>query len=275
MPKEKSKSHSYTIALIPEDGSETRAFDGVTRTQLILALSGLFFFGFIVSGLFVAFSPVRLLIPGYAEPESYWKQLRMNQEQLDSLNVRVLQLDFYNQKLKMLLGAMPDSATKRADDFKKSPPEPNVQVAETIKGYAMKQNAATQATLLQQPNELAFVGSIVRGKISQGFLPEKSHYGIDIATALNEPVGALADGVVVFADWTNNYGWSIVIQHGAFTSFYKHCSKLFLREAEFVRRGQTIALTGNTGTESSGVHLHFEIWKDGLPLNPLDFLILN
>ncbi len=269
MAKEKEKIVSYTIALIPEDGTESRAFSGITRSKIVLIAVCLLVLGSIVASLLIVFTPLRLLIPGYAQPE-YWRQLEQNQRQLDSLSVRVLQLDYYNQKLKLLLGALPESSATQP----KTSLTPQ-EVGRTVKGYTMKQTPSIQATLLAEPDVMLFAGSIVQGRLSQGFAPERSHYGIDIATALNEPIGAFADGTTVFADWTNDYGWSIILQHGGYTTFYKHCSKILVREGEPIRRGQTIALTGNTGLESSGAHLHFELWKNGIPLNPLDYIILN
>ncbi len=273
MPKGKKKVVAYTIALIPEDGSESRAFSGITRNQIILSIIGVLMLGSLLASLLIAFTPLRLLIPGYARPE-HLQQLEQNQRQLDSLSIRVLQLDYYNHKLKLLLGALSDSSAVQSKPSQKLMTTPQ-ESGRNIKGYVMKQTPAIQATLLAEPDIVLFPGSIVQGRLSQGFAPERSHYGIDIATALNEPIGAFADGTVIFSDWTNDYGWSVILQHGIYTTFYKHCSKVLVREGETVWRGQTIALTGNTGLESSGAHLHFEIWKNGIPINPLDYIILN
>ncbi len=273
MAKEKKKIVSYTIALIPEDGTESRAFSGITRNKIMLIAAGLLVLGSIVTSLLIAFTPLRLLIPGYIQPE-YWQQLEQNQRQLDSLSIRVLQLDYYNHKLKLLLGALPESSATQPKTSQKTSLTPQ-EVGRAVRGYTMKQTPTIQATLLAEPDAMLFAGSIVQGRLSQGFAPERSHYGIDIATALNEPIGAFADGTVIFADWTNDYGWLVILQHGGYTTYYKHCSKILVREGEPVLRGQTIALTGNTGLESSGVHLHFELWKNGVPMDPLDYIILN
>lgn len=273
MAKEKKKIVSYTVALIPEDGTESRAFSGITRSKIVLTAFALLVLGSLFASVVIVFTPLRLLIPGYAQPE-YWQQLEQNQRQLDSLSIRVLQLDYYNHKLKFLLGALPESSTVQSKPSQKASLTPQ-EVGRNVKGYVMKQTPSVQATLLAEPDAVLFVGSLVQGRLSQEFAPERSHYGIDIATALNEPIGAFADGTAIFADWTNDYGWSVILQHGSYTTFYKHCSKILVREGESVQRGQTIALTGNTGLESSGTHLHFELWKNGIPLNPLDYIILN
>jgi len=273
MAKETKKRVSYTIALIPEDGTESRAFSGVTRNKIILLAAGLLVLGSLTAALLIAFTPLRLLIPSYAQPK-YWQQLEQNQRQLDSLSLRVLQLDYYNHKLKTLLGALPESSAAQLQVAQKTQHTPQ-EVGRSVGDYVMKHTPTLQATLLAEPDVTLFVGRLVQGRLSQGFSPERSHYGIDIATAPNEPIGAFADGTVIFADWTNDYGFSVMLLHGTYITFYKHCSKILVREGESVRRGQTIALTGNTGLESLGTHLHFELWKHGVPINPLDYIVLN
>jgi len=115
----------------------------------------------------------------------------------------------------------------------------------------------------------------VTGSVSQRFKPEDSHYGVDIATPLNEPVGVVADGSVIFADWTGRFGYSVIIDHGEFMTFYKHCSRLFKKGGEQVKLGEVVALAGNLGEESSGTHLHFDVWRNGIPVDPEAYLIFT
>ena len=90
----------------------------------------------------------------------------------------------------------------------------------------------------------------------------------------NSPVFASAGGYIVFADYTPNYGYSIIINHQEnYVTKYLHCSTLLKKNGDIVRQGELIALSGNSGSESTGPHLHFEIWKDGKPINPSEVLI--
>lgn len=114
----------------------------------------------------------------------------------------------------------------------------------------------------------------VQGTITRGFEPESKHYGIDIATKENGEIYNIADGTVISSGWTINYGYVLSVQHAdGLIAIYKHCSKLLKQEGEKVTVGEMIALTGDTGIESSGPHLHFEVWRNGIPQNPLLFLI--
>lgn len=116
----------------------------------------------------------------------------------------------------------------------------------------------------------------VEGFITNKFLPEKGHMGIDFSVKTGRPVYASAGGQIIFADYTTDYGYVLIISHSDnYLSIYKHCSSLVKKEREFVRQGEVIALSGNSGLKSYGPHLHFEIWKNGKPIDPKKIIINN
>ncbi len=117
----------------------------------------------------------------------------------------------------------------------------------------------------------------VEGFITRRFesntLLKDAHLGIDIAAAKGSPVKATANGQVIFAGWTFDDGNVVIIKHdNNFYSYYKHNLVNYCRELQWVRKGEVIGLVGGTGEISSGPHLHFEIWKDDQPVNPLIYL---
>jgi len=100
--------------------------------------------------------------------------------------------------------------------------------------------------------------------------------GLDIAVKENTPVYASASGYVVFAGYTVDEGYVIILNHSdGYLTIYKHCALLLKNERERVEQGELIAQSGNSGLHSSGPHLHFEIWKDGSVINPELVLIKN
>jgi murein DD-endopeptidase MepM/ murein hydrolase activator NlpD len=112
------------------------------------------------------------------------------------------------------------------------------------------------------------------GYMTRGFDPEYNHYGLDIAGKIGTLINAAADGNIVFSGWTYNDGYVVIISHASgFMSFYKHNQTLLKSAGSFVRRGEPIATLGNSGATSSGPHLHFEIWKDGVPVDPSIYMI--
>jgi murein DD-endopeptidase MepM/ murein hydrolase activator NlpD len=116
-------------------------------------------------------------------------------------------------------------------------------------------------------------GFITKDFQKDDFLIEKSHTGIDIVAKEGTVIRCVANGVVIFSNWTYEGGNTIIVDHlNGFISFYKHNKRLLVGERMFVKRGQPIALMGNSGV-SSGTHLHFEIWKNGMPVDPKDYII--
>ena len=113
----------------------------------------------------------------------------------------------------------------------------------------------------------------VNGTISEDFNVEDKHYAIDLVVAENAPVKATADGTVIFSSFTTDTGYVIILEHNnALISVYKHNSKLIKKQGDLVKAGEVIAASGNSGDLTTGPHLHFELWSDGYPVNPNNFI---
>jgi murein DD-endopeptidase MepM/ murein hydrolase activator NlpD len=113
----------------------------------------------------------------------------------------------------------------------------------------------------------------VSGIIISSFDPASGHYGVDVLAKDNEPIKAVAEGTVVFSGFTQDYGYTLIIQHKAgVLSVYKHNSVLLEKVGNYVTAGDVIAIIGNTGDLTSGPHLHFELWYNGNPVNPEEFV---
>jgi murein DD-endopeptidase MepM/ murein hydrolase activator NlpD len=114
----------------------------------------------------------------------------------------------------------------------------------------------------------------ISGFISRSYNPEEGHFGIDIVAKTGTPVYSAASGYVIFSDYTVDDGYMLIIMHpNDYISVYKHCSSLLKHAREKIIQSEMIALSGNSGHKSHGPHLHFEIWKNGKPLNPEKILI--
>ncbi len=98
------------------------------------------------------------------------------------------------------------------------------------------------------------------------------HAGIDFAAGYGSTIRAADSGTVIYSGWYGGYGKTIIINHGkGITTLYAHASKLYVQEGESVKRGQAISAIGSTGF-STGPHLHFEVRKNGTPVNPANYL---
>jgi murein DD-endopeptidase MepM/ murein hydrolase activator NlpD len=113
----------------------------------------------------------------------------------------------------------------------------------------------------------------VTGVISQPYDVSQKHYAVDIAVAQNAPIKAVSDGTVIFAEWTLETGYVVILEHqNTLLSVYKHNATITVLQGDLVKSGEVIATAGNTGEFSTGPHLHFELWSNGYPVNPVEFI---
>ncbi|HUL04131.1 MAG TPA: M23 family metallopeptidase [Gemmatimonadales bacterium] len=121
-----------------------------------------------------------------------------------------------------------------------------------------------------------------QGRISSPFAAQRldpvvhyirAHQGIDVAAPLGSPITATAAGIVTDVRWEDGYGNLVAIDHGyGIVTRYAHCSKILVARGQHVRRGQKIALVGSTG-ESTGPHVHYEVWVNGRVVDPKTFVM--
>ncbi len=140
-------------------------------------------------------------------------------------------------------------------------------------GEAARRSRATNFSPRNISLEQMYFYAPVRGEISSGFDADEKHFGVDVLAAKNTAIKAAKDGYIFFSDWTMETGNTIGIQHDNNTiTFYKHNSILLKKAGSFVKAGEAVAIIGNTGTLSSGPHLHFELWHNGKPLDPREYI---
>ncbi len=155
-----------------------------------------------------------------------------------------------------LIDEVPEEATDEPPKVNVKPPKP-VLVATNHNGMAKEY----------------IVPPISGGRVTAEFDSEKKHYGTDITAPRNTPVLSILSGTVISSDETIDTGNVIAIQHEHnLVSFYKHNSVLLKKVGSFVSKGEAIAIIGNTGEMSDGPHLHFELWQNGKPVDPKDFI---
>jgi murein DD-endopeptidase MepM/ murein hydrolase activator NlpD len=113
----------------------------------------------------------------------------------------------------------------------------------------------------------------LKGIVINGFDAAKQHYGVDVAGKKDDIIKSVLDGTVIFSNWTLETGYIIGIQHQHnLISVYKHNSALLKKLGDYVKAGDPIAFIGNSGELSSGPHMHFELWYNGNPVNPKDYI---
>ncbi len=266
---------SFSIVIVPDDTSHESRSKKFTVIKILI-------FSVIYSILIAVFGYYFLNITGIGNrvlPGNY-SQTAESIEKMEQLNEKIIflakelqSLKSANEKLKyaMVLG---DSTL--IDSFKVNP-DTLWRLYKTPKeGNIIGVFVNFLKNLFNQQDNTIFFILPASGYISRGFDPDRGHYGIDIVVKDGTPVYASAGGFVVFSGFTNNFGHIIILSHSdGYLSFYKHCSVILKKEKEFVKQGELIAQSGNSGLATTGPHLHFEIWHNGKPVNPETLLIIN
>jgi murein DD-endopeptidase MepM/ murein hydrolase activator NlpD len=193
-------------------------------------------------------------------------QLKKNLAKVEELEADIDKLKRVEQKIKTSLSGYVTMVEQNEGD-----PE-NILTTGMDKMGGIKYDRSIFRSI---PAELPVKGFVTRGYETNSIL-STGHIGIDIAGEMGSPVKATADGSVIFSGWTFQEGNVVIIQHKYnFFSFYKHNMQNLCQELEYVKKGQVIALLGDTGQITSGAHLHFEIWQGSKPVDPMMFVQMN
>ncbi|WP_333693504.1 M23 family metallopeptidase [Flavobacterium sp.] len=226
----------------------------------------------------IAFTPLREFIPGYAS-NKLKKDATILAVKSDSLALEVKKNELYIESIKKILTGDLEYAHFNKDSilakevpdpskYKLNPSEEEKKLREQVAledKYNLFEKAQAKISLVLFPP--------VKGSITDSYNAKNKHFAVDIAVAKDTPIKSVANGTVVFADWTPNTGNVIIIKHReGILSVYKHAASLTKTQGDVVRTGEVIALAGSTGKESTGVHLHFELWKDGFTIDPTQFI---
>ncbi|MBK6948033.1 MAG: M23 family metallopeptidase [Haliscomenobacter sp.] len=280
----------YRLIVRNDETLEERASFRLTMMNVYVLLSTVIVLVATLVILLIAYTPVKRYLPGYQgggnngrevialarEVESLEKELRAQQKYTDNVR-RMLVGDVQTEK-----DVQPLNKETKEQDAAKQPKK--VDLSEVDRQLRQETELDQLAAVVRQgrstnfgstdvPIEQLFFVPPVRGEISAPYQREKSHYGMDILAPKNTAIKATMDGYVFLSDWTLETGNTIGIQHDHnIVSFYKHNSLLLKKAGSFVRAGEAIAIIGNTGTLSSGPHLHFELWKKGKPVDPADYV---
>lgn len=226
-----------------------------------------------------AYTPVRYLIPGYPNKETRALQ-EANQRRIDSLENEVSLWAFQvNNIQRIVTGREPidmDSLRVMQKDSTTSLyRQLYAQKDSILRNEVVNEetfNISSRDRKIEQLEGIHFF-TPVKGIITQSYNAAIGHPYIDIAAAEDEIVYSVLDGTVISAGWNDDTGYTIQIQHSNnLVSIYKHNSRLLKKTGDRVSAGTPIAVVGDTGKLSYGIHLHFELWHNGEAIDPTEFI---
>jgi murein DD-endopeptidase MepM/ murein hydrolase activator NlpD len=275
----KKLRHKYRIVLLQDDTFKEVGFIRLNRLNVISVSGFLLILLIAAFWSLTAYTPLRELIPGY--PTAHTRNnIIKNNIRLDSLQKEIKYRDqYFNNINKIIAGEKPDDFM---NDFEIQVDE-NPAFARSLADSILRHDVDL-AEKLSLPNVNGQQSSLkldklhffspVRGMVTNSFNPLNNHFGTDVVAGPNEVVKATLDGTVIMASWTLETGHVIQIQHANnLISVYKHNAELLQKVGMKVKAGDAIAIIGNSGELTTGPHLHFEIWQNGVPLNPEDFVV--
>ncbi len=288
----KARETYYRLVILNNETFEEVNSFKLSVFNFYVAVSSLFV-GFTALGMaLIVFTPLKKVIPGYGGYGSERAVFNLY-ERVDSLEYALKAHETYTNNFRKMLTADVETekdipkgkqATPSVSDSNMNVDPSEFEMKIRAGGgdpfedsnTDTKSNNTEKAIRVIGRNdrlESMYLQSPITGSLNMAFSLEKKHYGVDIAAPKNTPIKAVSDGFVILCDWTLETGNTIAIQHANnVVSFYKHNSSLLQKVGNKVKTGEAIAIIGNTGEQTSGPHLHFELWKDGKAVNPQEYI---
>ena len=283
----------FTLMIIPHDSSRLRTHKIYITTiaVIIVIIVG------IITGSLVLYkiSSTKFTKVKHLEVlEEITEQQKVQLKELDNLRKKIKELEDVEKKLKQILGIKGEIPTPKE---KISATPLNLKTYKDLETFDTQRKILEMKAILEEKEEaLAYIEKEINrrksllavtpsrwptfGLITSGygwrihpiFRRKAFHEGIDIVSFWGAPVYATADGFVTYAGWKSGYGKIIEINHGrGISTAYAHLSSIRVKVGSYVKKGQLIGLVGSTGT-SIGPHLHYEVRKNGVAVNPVPYL---
>lgn len=274
------KTSNFRLAIIDDISHKQLVTVHFTKTSFFVAIvTFLVTISAIVFSI-IAFTPVRTFIPGYPDARSKRAAIQ-NAITIDSLETVIYKWGLYSENLKRVMAGMDpiriDSIVNIGmNSISEDADFAEIQRKDSILREKVKEEEQFGISAGRDKRNLPIEGRHffcpLKGVISQAYNPA-GHPFIDIAAPEGSVVKATLDGTVISAEWNNESGYTIKIQHdGDIISIYRHNEKILKKTGDKVSAGSPIALVGNTGDLSTGTHLHFELWHKGEAVDPAKYI---
>jgi len=255
--------HNYRLVIMNHETFEEVGSYRLSLLNVYVTISLIVVGVALIVGALIVFTPLKTYLPGYGDINAQREIIELNRE-LDELQEEFSARQTYNDNIRRILPIIEDEMLRK-----------EVELDEELIERELLSKSANYVSK-EVPLEQMFLVPPITGVVSSGFDRQTKHYGIDVIAPKNTPVKAVMDGFVFVSDWTLETGNTLGIQHSNnLISFYKHNSALLKKVGSYVKSGEAVAIIGNTGELSDGPHLHFEIWHNGKPVDPAQFIIFN
>lgn len=268
----------YRLVILNEDTFEERLSFKLTRLNVFVLVSLSSIFLVVFTLVLIAFTPLKEYIPGYSSTRLKKRATKLHFKTDSLKQVIILNERYFSSIKKVLRGEVSkvdfnkdsiiEAVKLEISDVDLNPIQEDSILREKVDKedkYNLFESATSSTNFVLFPP--------VKGTISEPYSLKDKHYAIDLVVPKGTPIKATADGTVIFAEWTASTGYIILLEHShGLISVYKHNAALTKEQGDLVKAGEVIATSGNIGELSTGPHLHFELWNDGYPTNPSNFI---
>ena len=266
--------NDYKVVVSSEDTFEEKLSFKANKINafIIMLLYSIILIAFTISIVF--FTQLREMVPGYSSSDLLNRAIYLTKK-TDSLEQQIaLNNKFYKSIEDVLSGNVDEFISRDELSIDSNLINPGIfTISPNLQDSILRQYVENEDKFNLTNNELVIENKMffspIKGEITQSFNFNENHFAIDIAADIGTPVKSVLDGKIIFSEWSLETGYVVVIDHGEnIISVYKHNSKTLKEQNDFVQAGEVIAYSGNQGNLSSGPHLHFELWKNGTPIDP-------
>ena len=279
MQSNRKKVTNFRLSLVDDETHKPILITRFSRTNLVIAVISAIVIICLAIYLIIAYTPVRTLIPGYPDARAKRAAIQ-NAIRIDSLEMLVSRWELYSENMRRILDGeapvrMDSLILALSEEGRTDIPDDRIREHDSILRMNVTREEQFHLSLAEGRNlhiEGMHFFCPLKGVISQGYDPS-IHPFIDITAPANSMVYATLDGTVISSGWTDDAGYTIQIQHvNDIISIYKHNQKLLKKVGDKVTAGEPIAIVGNTGTLTTGEHLHFELWYRGEAVDPTKYI---
>ena len=266
--------NDYKVVVSSEDTFEEKLSFKANKINafIIMLLYSIILIAFTI--IIVFFTQLREMVPGYSSSDLLNRAIYLTKK-TDSLEQQIaLNNKFYKSIEDVLSGNVDEFVSRDELSIDSNLINPDIfTISPNLQDSILRQYVENEDKFNLTNNELVIENKMffspIKGEITQSFNFNENHFAIDIAADIGTPVKSVLDGKIIFSEWSLETGYVVVIDHGEnIISVYKHNSKTLKEQNDFVQAGEVIAYSGNQGNLSSGPHLHFELWKNGTPIDP-------
>jgi murein DD-endopeptidase MepM/ murein hydrolase activator NlpD len=274
----------YRLVFMTDDTLEERFTFRLSRMNVFIALGTLVIVLIVLTSFLIAFTPLREYIPGYTNV-GLTKRLYKLQLRTDSIERDLVAKELFIQNIRDVINGrdLTEDKPLTADTVKRYG---NIKIKRSAEDSLLRLEVENQNKYSLYKNEAnesvsqrkSSIGSVLfftplKGIVTNTFNPLQKHYGVDIVAKQNEAVKSVLDGTIILSNWTLETGYVVAVQHSRnIVSMYKHNSAILKKVGDYVRAGEPIAIVGETGELVTGPHLHFELWSDGIAVDPKEYI---